>query len=82
MDILHIGEPILFSSRDINSGELYREFLETMNEVTDISESMKIIISKNKNQIFDIFEDLYSQTPEAEPIACYMLAVLVFIIKK
>ena len=80
--MMYMQEPLIYDSRDINSGEMYREFIDAMNQLIDISESMRIIISKNKNQIFEIFEQIYSNAPETDPLNCYSIAVLLFLIKK
>jgi len=77
-----MNEPLIYDSREINTGEMFREFMDAMNQLIDISESMKIIISKNKNQIFEIFEQIYQNAPETDPLNCYSIAVLLFIIKK
>ena len=75
-------EPLVYDSRRINSDEMFREFIDAMNQLINISESMRIIISKNKNQIFEIFEQIYQNAPETDPLNCYSIAVLLFIIKK
>jgi len=77
-----MNEPLIYDSKDINTGEMYREFIEAMNQLIDISESMKIIISKNKHQIFEMFEQIYQNAPGTDPLNCYSIAVLLFLIKK